>query len=303
MRTAHHFPNRFAPALHRLEGRDLASASVALTGDTLFIQGGDGPSSIKVYADGHGGVSATVTGRDSAQGSGVHVQRVVIATESLADSVDVTALGQVSQALYLDLGLKSGNQRVSLDFSRGVAAALGIAVRGGDGNDRLTVNLGTVRGGQVSLAATLGAGDDNAQVNLGDVTGGGKVAINLDGGADNDFLSVQSQGRIDGSSSVSLNLQGGAGEDWLRTRVQDRVDGRLTIRADGGADRDIISTRLTANPGSTGRIVGQVVKGSADQSVMTYTDGAHGGAVTWLDNMGAIVRGVSWGTAYSMQTG
>jgi hypothetical protein len=290
--------NRFAPHLQPLEGRDCASAS-----HTLVIHGDAAPSQINVIDDGHGDVTATVS--SAGHSSTTHaagVDHLMIYTGSNQDRVNVTATGVQTSALLLDVRLKTGDQRVSLDFGRGVSAPLTVLMRGGDGNDQLDVNVGTVYVGGVDLHAWLGAGDNRAAINLnGDIAFGSRVLVDLNGGADDDSLGVSAHGRIDATSKVDVRLNGGAGEDWLRTNYQGKLDGQLRIRADGGADRDTLSTRLSVARGSTGKLDVQTQSsGGLDVSTLSLTDDSRGGVSESLLNFGTPVH-ARGGVAYSQK--
>jgi hypothetical protein len=148
---------------------------------------------------------------------------------------------------------------------------------GGTGTQNVTMQVGGIDGGtqltELFVNATLGDGNDVFLSNhTGDQLGQTYVNLNVFGGLGDDSLRTLATADVDIQQfgRLIVQLDGGAGNDFLESRYDGELDGILHFSLRGGADNDTIRASAVKDAGSTGFIQGGIL-GDAGTDDVTYT--------------------------------
>jgi hypothetical protein len=148
---------------------------------------------------------------------------------------------------------------------------------GGRGTQNVTMQVGGIDGSaqltELFASATLGSGNDVFISNhTGDQLGQTNVNLNVFGLGGNDTLRTFATADVDIQQSGRLTVQhdGGAGNDFLEARYAGELDGILHFGLRGGDGNDILRGCAVKDTGSTGFIQGGIL-GDAGTDDVTYT--------------------------------
>ena len=257
--------------------------------DTLTIRGDDAANAVTLTLDGAGGVAVVCDGSAEQQFDGI--KEIDIRTRGGDDTVTLTATGELTEKLELNLNLGQGNDVADLEFAA-IAAKLALEADLGAGNDTLSVNLDQeissqgkvelkVNGGggndvwnlsanevrsraKLQAAFVGGAGDDTLQTFLGDpIDEKAHVQIFAAGGGGNDTLNVDATtfgtgANLAEGAQLQVHLDGGAGTDTLNASYEGDVAGMLQLHLNGGGNNDTVGIIATANVLNKGKVQAQV---------------------------------------------
>ena len=274
MRTGnrHRSPGRrtFRPQLEPLEERWCPSVTVSTVpvfdGNLLKITGDSEADTVNVSDLGNGHIDVT-DGDGNVLGSADDVTRVKIDTKGGDDVVHYTLANQLtnSEAILVNLGSGDTNE-ATFDFTPGVSdAKLFVSVESASGADTISATLGSL------TAAHAG--------------------IVMYGGGGNDHLSVSATGAIiDEDSSLVVRLDGAGGNDNVVTTFSGQVMGGLFVSAEGGRGDDIMTSDVTADPGSTGRLLATAAGGQGTDNVtLNVNDNSGDGGASTLERVHALI--------------
>src|SRR5947209_4776138 len=108
----------FVPVLEAMEPRRCPSAaSVLVTNHTLVIHTAHAADTVVITDDGQGDVSATVSGAESASGSGSQIRLIRMIDDGGSDSITYQLTSALKKSETIDLRLRHGNDQATLDFS------------------------------------------------------------------------------------------------------------------------------------------------------------------------------------------
>jgi hypothetical protein len=287
MRT--YLPKSFSPRVEALESRMCLACTIAADDDTLTIRGDDAANAVTLTLDGAGGVAVVCDGGTAQQFD--DIKEIDIRTRGGDDTVTLTATGELTKNLELNLNLGDGNDVADLKFAA-IAAKLALEGNLGAGNDTLSVNLDqeilskgkvemAVNGGggndtwnlsanevrsRAKLQASFegGGGDDTLQTFLGDpIDEKAHVQIFAAGGGGNDTLNVDATtfgtgANIAEGAKLQVHLDGGAGADTLNATYDGNVEGMLQLQLNGGGAGDTVGVTATTNVTGKGKVQAQV---------------------------------------------
>jgi len=200
-----------------------------------------------------------------------------VITHPTPDTVVITGDG-ASDAVYIrdnGLGGISGTATGAGAFS--FSGIKNVRVLTGDGSDRVAYNLirnlqpGQSRDVRVSLGSSPAWGQDTFVANLynpatgigTDLLAGSHLGISVFGGDGRDVIFVNAFKDTDvaAGAELELTLFGQAGNDVIMTNYWGENDGSVKLLADGGVGNDLMRSRFTESPGSTGDL-DAVVRGA-----------------------------------------
>jgi hypothetical protein len=214
--------NRFRPEVQALEERQLLTVSLSFSAGVLRLEGGSGRDFISLANNGNGVVTVEATG--IAKHDEVGVNRLEISTKGGNDTVFITQTGNLVRDFTADVRLGDGADVFSMSLLNDIIAfrTMRLRVRGEDEADRITV-----------------APDADVDIQLG-----ARLLLNLEGGSNNDRVSVFYRGELDGT--LDVNMSGGAGDDTLKALLgldagsRGRV-GNGTSRMEGDTGSDLLT--------------------------------------------------------------
>lgn len=252
---------RFRPRVEDLEGRWVPTVTVTPGGGTLTLTGAVKQAhSIQIMDDGKGDVSVTADGMSS---SFTGISSVSIKGGNKADSVFYMLTGPVAQGVNVTADLRGGtNSFVALvpqDIKAGGSASFAVKNSSGGGKDSVAVNvLGGVESGG-SLAVVVNPSNGSGASESVNLLGGKKIAgfvmIDLEGTSKNDTESVMIGDDIDTTGLVMVFERGKPGNDTETISYSGQDKGTLLTQADGGPDKDTISTQIMLSTGSSGAVI------------------------------------------------
>jgi hypothetical protein len=148
---------------------------------------------------------------------------------------------------------------------------------GGTGTQSVNMQVGAIQDTvgltRLNVTANLGDGDDVFLSNhTGDQVGTTQVTLNVFGEGGNDTLRTFATADVDIQQygRLTVELDGGAGNDFLESQYDGELDGSLHFSLRGRDGNDIIRATAVKDPGSTGYIQGFIVGEAGDDDV-TYT--------------------------------
>jgi hypothetical protein len=221
--------NKTRLGVERLDDREVPACIVTHpTPDTVVITGDGGNDTVLIRDNGIGGISGSATGAGVFSFSGI--KNIRVSTNGGND--------RVSYTLYRDL--LTGQ-------SRDVVVSLGSSLR--LGQDTFVANL-------YNPATGIGS----------DLKAGSSLNITAFGGDGRDVMFVNAFRDTDVAAGAKLNVDlfGQAGNDVIMTHYWGENDGTVSFLTDGGAGSDLMRSRFTESPGSTG-VLDAVVKGGDGQ--------------------------------------
>ena len=252
---------RFRPRLEDLEGRLVPTVTVTPGGGSLSLVATTKQAhSIQIMDDGKGDVSVTADGMSS---SFTGISSVSIKGGNKADSVFYMLTGPVTQGVSVTADLKGGtNSFVALvpqDIKAGGSVGFTVKNSSGTGKDSVAVNvLGAVESGG-SLAVIVNPSNGSGASESVNLLGGKKIAgfvmIDLEGTNKNDTESVMIGDDIDTTGLVMVIERGKPGNDTETISYSGQDKGTLLTQADGGPDKDTISTQILLSTGSSGAVI------------------------------------------------
>ncbi len=278
---------RVLPRLECLEERCCPSSVSFSVSHVLTLQGDTSNSTMIVQDDGHGDVKVTLNGHvTSVRG----VQEIVLNSKGGSDTIDYTLTNTLTTSEQFKLNLGTGNDRVNLNFSKGVTApSLNIDLNGGGGGDRtMSVEFGAITNTDLTLAAQLGSDWDHFSTSFnGAVSGHAKVSANVLGGAGYDDVNFNVNGNIGAQAQVNVQARLGVQENTAHVNYSGQLDGKLSVNLQGGSSWNWLESHFNLAPGSTGSLVAHELGGpSADLLILMVNDaGSH------LKSLNALING------------
>jgi hypothetical protein len=290
----------FVPRLECLEER-CTPTTLAVHGSTLLVLGDNNANTIAITDDGHGNVSATLDGNSV---SGTGIKHVVVNTRGGDDTVTYTLTGQLTQNEKLQFQLGKGTDKLTLDFSKGLANShLAVDVNG-HGTDTVTSTFGDFNNSNLYYRANLGKGDDSVVTTLaGNILGTSQVRFNVNTGKGDDTVQFNAQGatnpngppsgvKIDSGAALDINVNGGKGADTITVNYEGVDNGKLGLNLRGGPGADTITANVTADAGSTGSIRAVERGGPGDDNLtLNVTDNSGSGGTSTLGSLFALIDG------------
>lgn len=178
-------------------------------------------------------------------------------------------------------------------------SSLDIKIDAGKGNDDLVAHFNGKHGGHLNVYAKMGDGNDEAFVSLwGDVTGGADVLFDIKGNKGNDWLhswntfdnKAYSYGSIDitHDSTVTMKMDGGCDQDKVSILYSGEVDGKLTLKENGGKGHDEVSAVVYLKPTSAGSLSAHLFGDKGNDKLDFELVDNSGGAV---DILAAVLHG------------
>jgi hypothetical protein len=263
-------------------------------GHTLVIHTTHASDNITITDDGQGDVSATVTGAESASGSGNHIQNIIVIDSGGNDTISYQATSQLTTNHNIQVMLHNGHDSVNFDFSKGVSAnQLRVDVDSHQGHDTIGATFGAIQDTSLNFVTHSFRGSDAASVNLnGNVSGVANANFQLDGFRGNDSLSFGGGGNIDVGANLTVNLNGHRGDDQLNVGYEGQVDGNLKVVSQGARGNDTITTNVAVSAGSNGVVVAHVSGDHGNDSLtLNVTDNSGNGGASTLTKLDARIRG------------
>jgi hypothetical protein len=248
---------RVRPQFEDLEGRWVPTVMVTPGGGSLTLTGmGKGAHTYQIVDDGKGDVS--VTG-DGVMSSFTNISSITINGTKGADSVTYLLTGPLQQAQSITANLGKGSNSFVGLVQQGVKAggSLGLNLAG-KGTESYALNVlgGVEAGGSVSAVLNpAGATKATETVNFLNGKIAGTVMLDLEGTSGADVENVMMNGDIDVSGFVMVMERGKPGNDTENILYTGQDKGTLLTQADGGPDKDTISTQINLNTGSTGVVL------------------------------------------------
>ncbi len=248
---------------------------------TLTLTGDGGNDTFTVRDSGNGTVSATVIDghghRTTLTRSGV--QHIAIQSGNGNDDIRYTLANRLTASEQLSVNLGNGQDTVSLDFSKGVAApSLSVGVAGGQGSDQVDAVFGAIHNTRLNFATRLGAGPSqyNAAID-GALSGKAHVNLSVHGNTAFDGMDVQAHGDIASSAALAITEHGGSGKDTMHADYSGKAGGHLAINLNGGAQFDWIESAVNLAAGSSGWVSDKVLGGPGDDLLILrlYDAGTH----------------------------
>jgi hypothetical protein len=247
----------------------------------LTLTGTSSSNTFTVRDSGNGTITATVT---DAQGhhttltkSGV--QKVAIQSATGNDKVNYTLLNRLTASEQISLNLGTGNDTVSLDFSKGVSApSLSINVAGDQGADHVNAVFGAIQNTHLNFATHLGSGPSLLYAAFnGALTGTAAVNVSAKANAAYDGIDIEAHGNIAPTASLTITEQGGPGKDTMHANYWGKADGHLTINLTGGAQFDWIESDVYLAAGSSGWVSDKLLGSPQDDLLILrlYDSGTH----------------------------
>jgi hypothetical protein len=262
-------PRTFQPRFEPLEERWCPSVTVSTValndGNLLKITGDSAADTVNISDLGNGHLDVT-DGDGNVLGSADDVTRVRIETKGGNDAVHYTLANQLtnSQAIYVNLGSGDSNE-ATFDFGLGVSdSKLFVAVEAASGADTISAIFGSLTAARAGIVMYGGGGDK---------------------------LSVAATGAtIDEDSSLFAYVDGAGGNDSIDTTFAGQILGALHVSALGGRGADTITSNVTADPGSTGRLFATANGGPGTDSVtLNVNDNSGDGGDSTLDALRAAI--------------
>ncbi len=263
-------PRTFHPQFEPLEERWCPSVTVSTVavhdGNLLKITGDSAADTVNISDLGNGHLDVT-DADGNVLGSADDVTRVRIETKGGQDAVHYTLVNQLtnSQAIYVNLGSGDSND-ATFDFAQGISDAnLFVSVEAASGADTISAIFG-------SLTAA-------------------RAGIVMYGGGGTDQLSVTATGAtIDEDSSLFVCVNGAGGDDSIHTTFAGQILGTLHASAFGGRGVNTITSEITADPGSTGRLLATANGGpGTDNVTLNVNDNSGDGGDSTLDALHAAI--------------
>ncbi len=248
---------------------------------TLTLTGTSSSNTFAVRDSGNGTISATVTDAQGHQTTLTKsgVQKVAIQSATGNDRVNYTLLNRLTASEQITLNLGTGNDTVSLDFSKGVSApSLSINVTGAQGSDHVNAVFGAIQNTHLNFATQLGTQPSQYSAALnGGLTGTANVNVSVKANAAYDGMNVQVHGNVAPTASLAITEQGGLGKDTFHADYWGKVDGHLTINLVGGKQFDWLESTVTLAAGSSGWVYDKVLGSPQDDLLMLrlYDAGTH----------------------------
>src|SRR5262249_41072126 len=221
--------NKTRLGVERLDEREVPACIVAHpTPDPVVITGDGANDTVLIRDNGFGGISGGATGAGAFSFAGI--KKIQVSTNGGSD--------RVSYTLFRDL--QPGQ-------SRDVFVSLGSSPRGTQ--DTFVANL---------YNPVTGVGSD--------LKAGSTLAITALGGDGRDVMFVNAFKDTDVAlgAKLKVNLFGKGGNDIIMTNYLGENDGTVSFLTDGGTGNDLMRSRFTEAPGSTG-VLDAVVKGGDGQ--------------------------------------
>ena len=255
--------SRFRPAMEGLEDRWCPSAaSIAVHNQhVLMIHTTHASDVITITDDGHGDVSATVTGGDVLTGGGSSIEGIFVIAEGGADSISYHTTGPVTVNHSLRFDFRGGHDQLSLNLTNGINTDIfNTQILNRGGSDSVAATFGNIEDTALNFASGSYAGNDQVVVNLnGNIGGFSNANFRLVGTkGNNQFVVNAPHTNVDLSANLSISLLGGSGDDQLVTNFEGVVDGNLNVTSVGFHGNDSIVTNVTADPGSNGSVIARV---------------------------------------------
>jgi hypothetical protein len=145
---------------------------------------------------------------------------------------------------------------------------------GGTGTQSVMMYVGDVNGtaglARLNVTANLGDGNDSfLSTHYGDQLGTSQVNLSVFGQGGNDTLRVLATDDVDIGPNGRLNVQldGGAGNDYLEARYAGELDGILNLNLRGRDGNDTLRASAVKVAGSTGSIQGFILGDAGDDDV------------------------------------
>jgi len=158
-----------------------------------------------------------------------------------------------------------------------IFAKLDIQVKAGDGDDELVTHFNQMQGAAVSLSADMGNGDDTFFGGIwGDLSQGANVKFDVRGNKGYDSLSMwntfdnsaYSYDSIDiNNSTLDIHLDGGDQDDQLSVLQSGQINSRYKLRIDAGTGADTAGAYIALQPGSVGNVQAQVKGQGGDDNL------------------------------------
>ena len=273
------------PQLESLEDRCCPS-SATFHSHLLTLTGDSSNSTMIVRDDGHGDVKVTLNGHTSSFSG---VQQLLINSKAGNDDINYALTGKLTSSEQLSLHLGAGDDRVRLDYSKGVAApSLHINIDGGGGDQNVTALFGAVTNTDLQVNANLGDGFDHFTALFnGDLTGRANVDVDVNGGRGIEGVTIQTHGAIAATAQMSVDVNLGTHNNTAHVDYSGKLSGRLAINMQGGPQWDWLESTINLTPGSTGSLfVHELGGGGADLLMLIINDkGSH------LKSLNALIDG------------
>ena len=276
---------RFTPQLETLEDRCCPS-TVTFHTHILTLNGDANNNTMIVRDDGHGDVKVTLNGRTT---SASGVQQILINSKGGNDDIDYALTGKLTTSEQLKLNLGNGNDRVRLDYSKGVSApSLKIDVDGGGGDQDITALFGAIANTDLDVSANLGNGWDHFSAFFnGNLTGAANVDVNVHGGRGIEGVNVQIDGNIGAAAKLGVEAFLGTQNSTLHVNYKGQLDGRLAILEQGGSSWNWMETHVDLLPGSDGSLYVRELGGADSNLLLLNINTAH----SHLRSLDAVVNG------------
>ena len=251
---------RVLPKLEALEDRCCPS-TVSLNASThlLTLTGAAAASTVVISDDGHGDIQvvgmAGATAAHPLKYTGVTGLSINSTTGN--DVINYALTGPLTKSEQLTLNLGKGNDKVKLDFSKGISApSLKINVTGGLANQDVTALFGSITNTNLQLAARLGNGLEHftAQFN-GALAGYASVDVNVQGGTLNDAINVQANSAIAATAKLSVETTVAGQSDTVHVGYTGKLAGSLSMQEKAGKGWDWQEEVVNLTSGSTGSLL------------------------------------------------
>ena len=213
---------RPSPRLESLETRLTPTVRVSVLGSAMTVLGDNAINSIAITDNGSGGI--TVVG-DGQTFNAVGISTLRVRAQDGNDQLSYTLSAASTGTRVIDLDLEKGDDTASVDLKAGVASgSFTFELQGNDGADALTAAAGAVAAGAIA-------------------------DIQVNGGKDNDVITIGFNGAVNGMLRFKGSGQDGDDTVFSEVIVAPGSTGRLDTSVRGGKGNDRLTLRVSGTAG------------------------------------------------------
>jgi hypothetical protein len=250
------------PALEALEDRWCPAASIFSVSGNLIVAGSNADDRVTVTIDDAHNlilVQASDAVSSTARAFAASTIRGISVFGFGGNDTVVTRLASdLTRPLVVREFLGDGNDLALLDFglnkSHAISADLSVLVSGQGGNDGVRADFGDVNASNLAFTAMMGDGKDVCLANLWGVLRGTQAHFNEWGEGGDDFVRFYNDNGSWPAALLAVNLDGGAGNDSVSLFYDDNMIGTHVFNLNGGSGSDLVQAEVHARAGSTGSL-------------------------------------------------